>query len=120
MYLLYRQNKITSATYKRFSNYVTNEIRSVKRTHFAQKFQKYRGDIRKTWKCINDVLGEVRSHGEDLKLLSGDDGLVLSDKKDIALSFNRYFSSIGGSIVSSIQPCEGSFSNYMRGNYLNS
>ena len=119
MYLLYRSAKIGQVEYKRFCNSVTSILRKAKRSYFAQRFSMYKNDIKKTWKCINDVLGRRNMNRCNVSSLRESDAIV-TDRQKIANIFNSYFSSVGKNISESVGPGLGSFRSYLAGNYVSS
>ena len=71
---------------------VTSLIRRVKRDHFHRCFNRCRSDIRKTWKNIRNLMGTKESKCKIYSLVINDE--TIHENKDIANSFNEYFSGI--------------------------
>ena len=106
--------------YNCYSNFVTSSIRKAKKDYFYQKFLSYKGDIRKTWDSINFVLGRKRKCSGEIQVIKQGNSSV-SCGKDIATSFNRYFSTVGNLISNSITSSNpGSFTDFLDGNFCNS
>ena len=46
LFLLFHNNKVSSQTYKRVRNYVSNKIRYEKNRYYGMKFDQFRGTVR--------------------------------------------------------------------------
>ena len=109
MYVEWKTTPVTSADHEqiklRFKNYekeVRNAIQETKNRYFNRNFTAYKCDIKKTWLVINDTLRRNKNK-RDLPTTFNYNGLVLSDPKEIANSFNIYFASIGDKLSSEIK-----------------
>lgn len=118
-HLLYKLGKMSKEYYNRFRNFVTCQIRRKEREYFAAKFEEYRGNLRKTWNTINDIISpnKVVSKRSIEKLELNDS--IISDPVDIANTLNGYFTSVGRNIAESIQCGATEHLNYMHGNINN-
>ena len=99
---LYKRNLMSFSEYKSFRNVVTNQIRISKKYYFHNLFHRIRYDVKKVWNTINNVLSSKHKNDE-IKSMKFDN-LEISDRSEIAKTFNSYFSSIGKSISESIIP----------------
>ena len=99
-YKLFKLGKIPESFYKRYRNFVTNEIRNSRKNYYRHKFDQFKGNCKKTWGLINSILkpshvtksiSELNIHGERI-----------TDEACIAQEFNNYFSNIGSNIASNI------------------
>ncbi len=65
-----------------------------KRVYYESSFEKFKNNMRKTWSTINDILNKSKK-----KKIFPDvfkkDGRLISDKQEIAIKFNLYFTKIG-------------------------
>ena len=110
---------MSAVEYKRFRNYVTNRVRVAKTDYYHNKLDSYRGDLRRTWRIVNDVL-KPNKKTVTLNSVSAD-GIEYSTSEEIAKQLNSYFSTVGQSISESITDDQSlSFLNFMRGNFVNS
>ena len=85
----YREN-----VYKRYRNYVTLKIRQAKSKFYYDKFNNIKNNAKKTWQCINRLLGKNKNKStciESVKL----NGETVTDKEVIANAFNEFFATIG-------------------------
>ena len=120
LFVLLKNNKISTLAYKRFKNFVTNKIRNAKINFYSNKFNAYKSDIKKTWKLVNSVLkpGHNYKRISIKKLLIGD--IETFDRGEIADSFNDFFINIGSNVAQSVQCRPDDHKRYLRGNYMNS
>ena len=106
----YREN-----VYKRYRNYVTLKLRQAKSEFYYDKFNDIKDNARKTWQCINTLLGKNKNKSacvESVKL----NGEIVTDKEVIASAFNDFFFATIGCKLSSQQ---SSNSNIKFDSYLN-
>ena len=83
-------NLVLNQGIQRFKNYekeVRNAIQETKKRYFNRIFTAYKCNIKKTWLVINDTLSRNKNKC-DLPATFNYNGLVLSDSKEIANSFN--------------------------------
>ena len=68
----------------------------LKRKYFYEKLTQFQGDLKKTWKTINQVINK-KSSTTVVPCLTVD-GQTVRGHKEIACSMNEYFCSIGYSV----------------------
>ena len=66
-------------------------IRCAKRKYYGSKFNKYNGNMKKTWQLINELRGKVKHKNKPSFKI---DGQLVHDKRIISNGFNKYFTSI--------------------------
>ena len=86
--------------YKNVRNQATTLNRELKKQHFAEKIAKEKGNMKGTWKIINQLVNK-RSKSTNISCLSVN-GNQISDSSKIANSMNDYFCSIGNDLASEI------------------
>lgn len=86
--------------YKKERNSVNNAIKCAKRDYFMDNIEQSRGDMRKTWKLINE-LSSRQCKTSDISQIIIDERKITSSS-EIAESFNTYFTNIGESLASKI------------------
>ena len=89
-------------------NYI---IRLSKRKHYAHLFEKNKLNLNKTWQTINDILGRNRKVKLPQFILKN--GKQISDEKEMADSFNSYFTNVGASVANDVQSTSHHFSEYL-------
>jgi len=116
---LYQSGRISEANFKTVRNRVTRMIRDSKKSYFSKKFDEVKGDLKRTWAVINNVLHPNfdKKRGNIDKLNVRDS--LISNPHDIANALNNYFSTVGSDIASSfVDPPD--HNRFLSGNYLNS
>ena len=87
-------------------------IREAKALFYKNKFNQFKGDSKKTWSTINNIIKR-----SDSKQLLPDYLFInnekVSDQDDIVNYFNNYFGKIGTSMASTIPQFESSFIDYL-------
>ena len=118
LYLLYKQNRIQVSVYNRFRNYITNKIRSAKKIYYEKKFNDCSGNLRRTWKLINDVI-RPNYHGRRTieKIIRGDE--QFEDQEDIANILNETFSRVGSDISQGFSNV-ANYEDYLTGDFSGS
>ena len=116
---LYRSGRMRQETFNRVRNRVTKLIRDKKQQYFSSKFERIKGDIRRTWSLINDIVKPCNNceRGVISKLLV--DGTEINNTLQIANVANEYFSNIGSNIANSISN-PPNYRDFLAGNYPNS
>ena len=112
---LYRQLKHTvpgsqeyhtlKTNLRTYNNILRNSIRIAKTSYFNSCFQKFRNDIKKTWTTINDIMNKNNS-SKSFPSHFVDRNRLITNKKDIANSFNDYLINIGPSLTENIETNE--------------
>lgn len=98
--LLY-EGKISSTTYNRFRNYVTNQIRTSKKNYFSFKFSQFKNDVKKTWRLLNSTYKPVNRTNNKIDSII-QNGVTINDNTDVANIFNNFFVNIGKNIAESV------------------
>ena len=97
---LSKRTENSKRKYKIFRNKVTCAIRKAKHQYYNLKFQRARGNMKSTWKAINELLGKRAKAKVDFM---DDNGFSLSDV-DVAESFNDFFVNIAPKLISNLPP----------------
>lgn len=97
-----RRNALKS-TLDNFNVIMKDLIKKAKQNHIKSIFERSKGNLKKTWKSINEVL----NRNKDYKAFPDNfiiDGTETSDKGKIANAFNNFFTDIGTNLASTIPP----------------
>ena len=92
----------TNAILKTYNSILKRNIRAVKTKYFESRFNRFKNDIRNTWKTINEILSKNKGKKTSSTIFK-ENGTSITDKTDIAKKFNNYFTNIGQTIAESIQ-----------------
>ena len=66
-------------------------IRSAKKSYYYNKFDKVKGNIKKTWEVINELRGKTK---KSIKASFIIDKKVVEDRREISNNFNTFFTSV--------------------------
>ena len=91
------------AEYKSYCSKLQSAIRKAKSKYYKDLFQKCIGEVKKTWKHINTLLGRKRKNS-DFPTHFIDNGRIVKDDKEIAEAFNNFFTNIGPILAKDIKP----------------
>ena len=92
---------------------VRKMTRDAKFLYYNLEFTRYKEDIKKTWETINDVMNKSKIQSKFPSYFNIN-GTKLTDKKDIATEFNKFFINIGPKLASEIgNEMEHDFNSYM-------
>jgi hypothetical protein len=82
---------IKKATYKKYNTFLKLAIDSAKSSLMANKFEKCKGNSKKTWKLINEIRGKSKAVTKDDFII---DGQRVTCRRIIDSKFNEYFTSL--------------------------
>ena len=98
--------------YKIYRNRLTATIRSAKKNYYATKLDHHKGNLKNTWREINNILGKRKeSSFPDNFTIDGEH--FASQPNDIYNSFNKFFTNIGSSLASKIPASGTHFYDYL-------
>ena len=110
------KGRIDRVIYTRFKNKLTALLRKAKAKHYDREFVKCKGDIKKTWKIINDT---IKKNIKNSNIIIQDDEHT-NEMSQIPNKFNDYFSNIPQELVSNIQAVDNDFNTYIKNRIPNS
>ena len=84
---------------KTYNGVLKKSIRAAKTEHYFEVFEKYKNDLKLTWKNINELISK-RSKKEIRQIKVN--GTTITDKKQMAEEFNKFFANIGYKLASTI------------------
>ena len=93
-------SKLLMECYKQIRYRVNNMNTQLKRKYFSEKLTQFQGDLKKTWKTINQVIN--KKSGTTVVPCLTVDGQTVRGHKDIASSMNEYFCSVGNKLSEKI------------------
>jgi exonuclease III len=106
-YHLYKTNLQT------YNRILKQSIRNAKKLYYQNCFNNFKDDIKKTWKTINDMIGNIKTKSDFPQYFLVNNEIV-NNPKDIANEFNDYFVKIGTELASKIEsPQNSSFNDYL-------
>lgn len=104
---IYNPNDTNENNYKTSRNKFNKTKRLAKKSYYKGKFQEsqgtIQGNIRQTWKLINEITNKNKSSSELLdNFMKGDN--IITDPNEIANNFNQYFVNVGPKLAEKIPP----------------
>ena len=97
--------------YKTLKNTITAKIRTDKKMYYDDYFGKNSDNLRNTWRGIKSIISISDSKSNPNSLLVNKK--LISDPKEVANEFNKYFSNIAGNLQSRIHVNGLNFRNYL-------
>ena len=109
-----KNNNVSINDYKIYRNLYNRLIRIAKATHYSEQIEQHRGNISKTWKILNKLLG--KNHDKSNPQIFNINNIQTEDKSKISDAFCSYFTDIGNQCAASIGPSSKQFNEYLIGN----
>ena len=81
-------------------NLVNNSVKAAKREYFSRNIENSKGDLRKTWKLINELSSRQQKTTDIQEVKKG--GQSITSASEIAEVFNTHFTNIGERLASEI------------------
>ena len=121
-HLYYRMKKHPSeqnrSAYKQFRTRLNYILRKSERDYYANYLNANRNNLRKTWSVLKQIVNKnSRSKTPEYFVINNK---KVSDKKDIAISFNNYFTNIGPNLSKNIPPSQNTHMDNMPERQTNS
>ena len=116
---LYKRNLKNPTSYRKevytkFRNCVTIKLRQAKRNYFNGKFDAVKDNIKSTWKLINNLLNKNKNRDKTIDSLEIETEKI-TNKQDIANSFNDFFVNIGTKLQhSNSNSKDNAFQDYLK------
>ena len=85
--------------YGTYNKHLKKLIKHAKYSFYSKKITNCNGDMKKTWRLINDIRGK---HKKDIKPLFNSGNSKITDRKQIANKFNEYYASLAEKMNSSV------------------
>ena len=92
---------ILMSSYRHIRNKINKQNSELKRQYFSERLAQAKGNMKESWKTINQVLNK-RSKSTNIDLLKGPGGEIVS-KQEISNAMNEYFCSVGKDLASKIE-----------------
>jgi len=107
------QHSMLKTNLQTYNRILKQNIRLAKKKYYEACFNKFRNDIKGTWKTIKNILNKNSSDSICSKYFLVNNNHI-SDTEVIAREFNEYFINIGSNLAREIVPPTGKcFSNYL-------
>ena len=100
-FILMKSGVVSVRENNSFKNKINSIVKKAKDNYYRELFEKCRGDLKKTWSNINNLISPNRNKSEIEKLIVNGNEVV--EKTEIANTFNNYFSNIANDMICNIQ-----------------
>ena len=112
-------NSSNENVYKSYKNKFTHSLRVAKRLYYEKQIEKLKSNVKATWKVLNEILNRNKGR-RGLPSVFRADSHDVSNPKEIANLFCKYFTNIGPNLASKIPASEKSHSSFLPPKLLNS
>ena len=86
--------------YKRYKNKLTKVMKRAERLHFSELIEKHKGNSKKIWSVIKNVINKKTMKSVPSQLLIN--GKIETNRETMANKFNNYFTNIGKDLANKI------------------
>ena len=96
--------------YRHYRNSLTKLIRYSKNNYYQHKFNESSGNVKQTWKNINNILGRSQNYTNRVFKFNSrytDNPQIISNK------FNEYFANVATTVANNLEPSDTNFEEYM-------
>ena len=97
--------------FKDFRNKLTTELRNAKAEYFANKFNETQGDMKETWRTINNVIKPTCNSNNDIKII---DNNISVNNDEIPNAFVEYFTGIAQKLSTQLPTSPNTVSHYLK------
>ena len=108
---LAKRNVIDERIFKDFHNRLTSEIRTVKAEYYGNKFNETQGDMKETWRTINNVIKPTGNPNNEIKLSKNN---ILVSNDEVPNAFVEYFTGIAEKLTSQLPASLNTVSHYLK------
>ena len=89
-------------TYKTYKNLFESIKKRLKKKFYSEKLRKFKGDARKAWSVMKEILGKCNTKSSTLPTKITVNKTDILDAAKIADEFNKFFTSIGTDLANKI------------------
>ncbi|EDO35509.1 predicted protein [Nematostella vectensis] len=87
--------------FKKYRNFVNCQIKIAKQIYYDNAFRENEGNIRNTWKVINELTSR-KTNNSTIKEVKLDDDHSITDSLSLSEAFNSHFATIGPNLANNI------------------
>ena len=100
--------------YKTYRNKIVDLLRVNRKRHYQKYFEENKKSSRALWQGIHDIVYSKKSKKNNTPSSLLIDGKTITNPKDMAESFNNFFTSIGAKLQSNIPPTRRHYFDYLK------
>ena len=101
-----------------YKNRLQHRMRAEEKKYYAELFNKYKGNMKKSWNLIKTIIHRGNKPKLQSKFLCND--TVITDKNMIGDKFNSFFTRIGPSLANAIPNQNRQPESYLESRLINS
>merc|ERR1712240_442012 len=117
LFKLSKRNLIDRKIYTDFRNSLNAQIRNAKSEYHTNKFNENEGNVKETWKTINNTIKTKKKSKEVINLSEND---IPIENKHVPNSFNNYFTGVANQLSAQLPTSNQRASSYLRDRVNNS
>ena len=91
-------------SFKKYRNQIINLLRGSKQTHYNKFFEENKKNCGAIWTGINEIICSKNKKKLNSPTSLIDEGKIITNSKNIAEHFNKFFTEIGTNIQNKILP----------------
>ena len=114
---LKRKTLRNEENYKNYKRLFESIKQKSKTKYYSERLSKYQNNVKKTWDVIKEVIGNTKSSSNILPNRLIVNNVEVSDRKQIAEHFNKYFVNVGPNLATSIPRSSKKFESFLSGNH---
>ena len=111
LFKLSKRNLIDRKIYNDFRNSLNTQIRNAKTEYYTNKFNDNEGNIKETWKTINNAIKSKQKSNNKIKLIENN---IAIESKEVPNSFNNYFTGIANKLTSQLPTPTHNATSYLK------
>ena len=98
--------------YKYYRDLLNHLIRKSKKDYYASYFEKFQKNSKKLWCGVKDIINTQANKRNEAMTLNIN-GKIISDNKNVADSFNQYFTTVAHNLIDKLGPSTNHFTKYL-------
>ena len=111
---MYLQGNLNQrAHFKKYKNILTRLQRKSKQLYYQNVLENNRGDVKRTWKTINDIIKIKFRDDISILELKLENGTSVSDPVLVASEFNKFFSTVGERLARKISQSSNTITDFL-------
>ena len=116
MYNKFLKNKsiINEQNYKSYKGLFEKVKKTSKQRHYSTILERYNNDIKRKWDVMKEIIGKTKLTTDNLPKSLIVNQVKITDEKEIANNFNKYYSDVGKNLASKIQNPKRQFDSYLK------
>ena len=116
LFKLSKRNLIDRKIFTDFRNSLNTQIRNAKSEYYTNKFNDNEGNIKETWKTINNAIKSKRNSSDKITLK---ENYITIESKEVPNRFNNYFTGIANKLTSQLPTPLHNASSYLKDRIYN-